>query len=44
MLYWNVNSDFDGPATIEITYFTSGITWSADYLRVWPTRAAGKRN
>lgn len=32
MLYWNVSSDFDGPATIEITYFTSGITWSADYV------------
>ncbi len=31
-LYWNVQSDFDGEATIEITYFTSGITWSADYL------------
>jgi hypothetical protein len=34
MLYWNVQSDFDGPATIEITYFTSGITWSADYVCV----------
>src|SRR3984957_13548407 len=32
MLYWNVQSDFDGEATIEITYFTSGITWSADYV------------
>src|ERR1051325_817154 len=32
MLYWNVKSDFDGEAKIEITYFTSGITWSADYL------------
>ncbi|HET6250219.1 MAG TPA: hypothetical protein VFE47_21190 [Tepidisphaeraceae bacterium] len=32
MLYWNVQSDFDGPATIEITYFTSGISWSADYI------------
>jgi hypothetical protein len=32
MLYWNVQSDVDGEATIEITYFTSGITWSADYL------------
>src|SRR5207245_3368314 len=32
MLYWNVQSDFDGEATIEITYFTSGITWSAAYL------------
>ena len=34
MLFWNVQSDFDGAATIEITYFTSGITWSADYLCV----------
>lgn len=32
MLYWNVSSDFDGEAKIEITYFTSGITWSADYV------------
>src|SRR6476661_8105111 len=32
MLYWNVNSDFGGEAKIQITYFTSGITWSADYL------------
>jgi hypothetical protein len=32
MLYWNVSSELDGPATIQITYFTSGITWSADYL------------
>ena len=31
-LYWNVQSEFDGEATIQITYFTSGITWSADYL------------
>lgn len=32
MLYWNVQSDFDGEATIQITYFTSGISWSADYV------------
>src|SRR5262245_61726523 len=32
MLYWNVRSDFDGEATIQITYFTSGITWAADYM------------
>jgi hypothetical protein len=32
MLYWNVQSDFDGEATVAITYFTSGITWSSDYL------------
>ena len=31
MLYWNVQSEFDGEATIQITYFTSGITWTADY-------------
>ena len=31
-LYWNVQSDIDGEATIQITYFTSGITWSADYV------------
>lgn len=34
MLYWNVQSDFDGEATIEISYFTSGITWSADYIAI----------
>jgi hypothetical protein len=34
MLYWNVQSEFDGEATIQITYFTSGITWSADYIAV----------
>ena len=31
MLYWNVQSEIDGEAVIEITYFTSGISWSADY-------------
>jgi len=31
MLYWNIASEFDGEATVEITYFTSGISWSADY-------------
>lgn len=34
MLYWNVKSDFDGEATIQITYFTSGITWSSDYIAI----------
>jgi len=34
MLYWNVQSEFDGEAKIQITYFTSGITWSADYLGI----------
>jgi hypothetical protein len=34
MLYWNVQSEFDGAATIQISYFTSGITWSADYIAI----------
>jgi hypothetical protein len=34
MLYWNVQSEIDGEATVEISYFTSGISWSADYLCV----------
>jgi hypothetical protein len=34
MLYWNVQSEIDGQATIEITYFTSGISWSADYVLI----------
>jgi hypothetical protein len=32
MLYWNVKSEFDGEAIIQITYFTSGISWAADYV------------
>jgi hypothetical protein len=34
MLYWNVASDLDGEAVVEISYFTSGITWAADYVCV----------
>ncbi len=34
MLYWNVQSEFDGEAMIQITYFTSGLTWAADYVAV----------
>lgn len=34
MLYWNVNSELEGEVVVEITYFTSGITWSADYVGV----------
>ncbi len=32
MLYWSVRSEFEGAAQVEITYFTSGISWSADYV------------
>jgi hypothetical protein len=34
MLYWNVKSEINSEATIQITYFTSGITWSADYIGI----------
>jgi hypothetical protein len=34
MLYWNVQSERTCEATIQITYFTSGITWSADYTAI----------
>jgi hypothetical protein len=34
LLRWNVRSEFDGEAQVEITYFTSGISWSADYVCV----------
>ncbi|MFO0829549.1 MAG: hypothetical protein U0572_15530 [Phycisphaerales bacterium] len=33
-LYWTVTSDRDGDAEVEISYFTSGISWSADYVGV----------
>ena len=33
-LYWNVQSDAGYEALIEISYFTSGITWAADYLAI----------
>lgn len=34
MLYWQVNSGHDGDALLEITYFTSGISWQADYVAI----------
>ncbi|MDQ5910996.1 MAG: hypothetical protein QG599_3093 [Pseudomonadota bacterium] len=33
-LYWNVVSPTDHETTIEISYFTSGISWAADYLAI----------
>ncbi|MEM8739224.1 MAG: hypothetical protein AAGG38_12220 [Planctomycetota bacterium] len=30
-LTWNVGSEHAGEAVIEISYFTSGVSWSADY-------------
>lgn len=34
VLYWNVGSEYSGEATIEISYFTSGVSWSADYTLI----------
>ncbi len=31
VLYWNVGSELAGEATVEISYFTSGVSWAADY-------------
>ncbi len=31
-LIWEVESRIEGPAVFEISYFTSGISWSADYV------------
>ena len=31
-LEWRLNSEFAGEVTVEIRYFTSGISWSADYV------------
>lgn len=32
VLIWNVEAKQAGPAAIEITYFTSGLSWEADYV------------
>src|ERR1041385_6865912 len=31
-LEWRINSEFAGEVEVEIRYFTSGISWTADYL------------
>lgn len=34
MLYWHINSSVESLATVEISYFTSGISWRADYSAI----------
>ena len=41
MLYWNVASEHEGEVELEISYFTSGISWTADYIGI--TDAAEKK-
>jgi len=31
-LIWNVESKFEGEVKVEVTYFTSGLTWAMDYV------------
>ena len=33
-LLWNVNSDEDGQVLMEVSYFTSGLTWQMDYVAI----------
>ncbi len=33
-LQWNIDSEVAGKVPVEIRYFTSGITWSADYVGI----------
>jgi hypothetical protein len=34
LLIWNVESRFEGQAMVEVSYFTSGISWNADYVMI----------
>jgi len=34
VLIWEVDSKFEGQAKVEVSYFTSGISWSADYVMI----------
>jgi hypothetical protein len=34
VLIWNVDSKFEGQVKVEVSYFTSGISWSADYVMI----------
>ncbi|MCU7940270.1 MAG: DUF4139 domain-containing protein [gamma proteobacterium symbiont of Bathyaustriella thionipta] len=34
MLYWHITSSVERLATVEISYFTSGIRWQADYSAI----------
>ena len=33
-LIWNIDSKFEGQVKMEVSYFTSGLTWSMDYVSV----------
>jgi len=33
-LIWNIDSQFEGQVKVEVSYFTSGLTWSMDYVSI----------
>jgi len=33
-LYWNIDSKFEGQVKVEVSYFTSGLTWKMDYVAI----------
>jgi len=33
-LFWNIDSTFEGEVKVEVTYFTSGLTWTMDYVGI----------
>lgn len=37
-LIWSIDSRFEGPVRVEVSYFTSGLTWSMDYTAVCDLR------
>jgi hypothetical protein len=42
-LVWNIESKFQGQVKVEVTYFTSGLTWQMDYVSTCdPAEAAMK--
>ena len=34
VLIWNVESKIEGQVKVEVSYFTSGISWAADYVMI----------
>jgi hypothetical protein len=34
VLIWSVESKFEGQVKVEVSYFTSGISWNADYIMI----------
>ena len=33
-LIWNIESEFEGQVAMEVSYFTSGLTWKMDYVGI----------